>query len=285
MFRTYFIGLIVLIGLSSCDFFKPKDDRIPVARVNDNYLYKEDIEAIIPEGSSKTDSTFLANNYINRWALQLLLMEGAERNLTEAKQSEYDALVDQYKSDLFTKAYIEGLVKKNIDTVVSNSEANEVYENNKESFKLNEELVKLRYISLPINAINSEEIEERFKRFDADDKTYLDSIAVQFKSYSLNDSIWVKMSQVLSRIPAVKSEDKPKLLKKSNFVQFKDSLDLYLVHINEVLKQNDYAPLVYVKPTVDQIVINKRKLELITQLENDITKDAIKNNQFEVYKE
>jgi len=81
----------------------------------------------------------------------------------------------------------------------------------------------------------------------------------------------------------VNVDNKKQLLKKSNFLQLKDSLDLYLMQINDVLFQNDYAPLEYVKPTIDQIVINKRKLELIKQLEKDITKDAIKNNQFEIY--
>lgn len=55
------------------------------------------------------------------------------------------------------------------------------------------------------------------------------------------------------------------------------------MQIEDVLNQNDLAPQVYVKPTIKQIVINKRKLELIKQLEKDITKDAIKNKQFEIY--
>ncbi|HKK11362.1 MAG TPA: hypothetical protein VJ945_00915, partial [Flavobacteriaceae bacterium] len=109
------------------------------------------------------------------------------------------------------------------------------------------------------------------------------SISVQFKTYSLNDSMWVKVSQIVEKIPVVNVDNKKQLLKKSNFLQLKDSLDLYLMQINDVLFQNDYAPLEYVKPTIDQIVINKRKLELIKQLEKDITKDAIKNNQFEIY--
>jgi len=51
-----------------------------------------------------------------------------------------------------------------------------------------------------------------------------------------------------------------------------------------VLLQNTTAPLEYVKPTIDQIVINRRKLERIRELEKDITKDAITNKQFEIYK-
>ena len=78
-------------------------------------------------------------------------------------------------------------------------------------------------------------------------------------------------------------ENKDQLLKKTNFLQLKDSLNLYLMQVNDVRLQNDYAPLDYVKPSIRQIVINKRKLELIKQLENDITKDAIENNKFQIY--
>jgi hypothetical protein len=255
-----------------------------VARVNDSYLYEDDIKDLVADGTPKEDSTFIVNGFINRWATQLLLLDGAERNLSEDKQENFEKLVTQYKKDLYTKTYIEALVKKSIDTAVSIEEAQQVYEANKESFKLNEELIRFRYITMPNNAINEEEIRDRFKRFNEEDKMYLDSISVQFKSYSLNDSLWVQTSKIVNKIPAINSENKKELLKKSNFIQLKDSLDLYLMQIKDVLFQKDLAPLDYVKPTIDQIIINKRKLELIKKLETDITKDAIKNKQFEIYK-
>ena len=267
----------------SCVYFKETDDREPIARVNDSYLYKDDIKDLVPAGTSAEDSTLIVTGFINRWATQRLLISGALLNLPEEKQNEFNKLVTEYKNDLFTKAYLEALVNKNINTNVSLDQAKEVYENNRETFKLNEELVKFRYLSLPQNALNRSDVEKRFKRFNDEDKRYLDSISVQFKTYSLNDSVWVKVSQIVEKVPVINFDNKKELLKKSNFLQLKDSLDLYLMQINDVLFQNDYAPLEYVKPTIDQIVINKRKLELIKQLEKDITKDAIKNNQFEIY--
>lgn len=68
-----------------------------------------------------------------------------------------------------------------------------------------------------------------------------------------------------------------------DFLELRDSLGLYLISIKEHLMRNDEAPLEYVMPTVKQIILNKRKLELIKELEKDITKDAIKNKQFEIY--
>ncbi|NNE31353.1 MAG: peptidyl-prolyl cis-trans isomerase [Winogradskyella sp.] len=269
--------------LTSCEFFTTTDTRTPIARVNSTYLYEEDLKDVLPEGASKQDSTLIVNAFINRWAQQLLLMEGANINLSESKQNEFSKLVEQYKIDLYTNAYLEGLVKKNIDTTVSANVAQEFYEANKESFKLNDDLLQLRYISLPLNPIGLDTIRNRFKRFNEKDRAYLDSISVQFKSYSLNDSLWVKYSLAAEKIPVVNSENKYQLLKKSNYLQLKDSLNLYLMHVNDIRSSNDYAPLDYVKNSIKQIVVNKRKLELIKQLENDITKDAIKNNQFEIY--
>ena len=269
--------------LTSCDFFKKSGEENPIARVNDSYLYKDDIKDVVPEGTSKEDSIFMVNTYINRWARQLLLMDGALVNLSEKKQDNFSKLVKQYKNDLYAKAYLEGLVKKNIDSTVQPKAAQLFYDANKESFKLNDNLIQLRYISLPLNPINLDTIKKRFKRFEYKDKVYLDSISVQFRSYSLNDSLWLKLSRVVDKIPSINNTNKNELLKKTNFLQLKDSLNLYLMLVKDVRLQNDYAPLDYVETSIRKIVINKRKLELIKQLENDITKDAIKQNKFQIY--
>ena len=278
----YIILLAVIIY--GCDRFNSDKIDDAVARVNDSYLYKGDLKHIIPNNVSKADSTLLANNYINNWASNLLLMDKALLNLPEKQQESFNSLVKQYENDLYTKAYLEALVKRSIDTTVSKVEADTIYQRNKESFKLNDELLKLRYINLPQNAVNLQGIKSKFKKFEKNDKVFLDSIAVQFRSYSLNDSVWVRASQVIEKIPVANQSNKNQLLKKSNFVQLKDSLNLYLIQINDVLLRGDYAPLDYVKPTVIQIINNKRKLELIKEIENEITKDAIKNKQFEIYK-
>lgn len=276
------ISCICLLFLS-CEFFKKEEPGVPIARVNDMYLYQSDIKNLIPEGTSAEDSANIVNNYINKWATQKLLIANAKINLPIEEQHEFDRLVEQYRSDLYTKAYQEALVNQSLDTSVTADEAIDIYERNKETFKLNEELIKFRYINVNENSVNLNDIKQRFKRFDNQDKHILDSIAIQFKSYSLNDSIWIRVDQAISKISAIKAENKKELLKKSNFIEIKDSLGLYLMQINDVLLRNETAPIEYVMPTIKQIVMNKRKLEFIKQLEKDITKDAIKNKQFELF--
>ncbi|MDX1699897.1 MAG: hypothetical protein R3250_04720 [Melioribacteraceae bacterium] len=275
--------LIIVLLMLSCDYFVRKEQQNAKARVNEAYLYEDDIQDLITDATSQEDSALIVNNYITRWATQQLLIDGAELNISDEQQMEFNKLVDQYRKDLFTKAYVEALVKRDLDESVSMNEAQEYYDANSETFKLNEELIKLRYIKVDENRNDFSQIREQFRRFNEEDKFILDSIAIQFSSYSLNDSIWVKLSQAVNKIPVITSENKNQLLKKSNFIQLKDSLGVYLMQINDVLLRNEIAPLEYVKPTIDQIVINRRKLELIRELEKDITSDAIKNNQFEIY--
>ena len=281
--KQFFYIAIILSVFQSCDYFKSTEEEDAIARVNEVYLFKDDLKKALPENLSVEDSTIFANNFINQWATQQLLVQGAEVNLSDKKLEKFDRLVQQYKNDLYSKAYLEALVAKNLDTVVSFEAASTYYESNKEAFKLNENLIKFRYINVDPNRLDLEDVKKKFKRFNTQDKKELDSIAIQFRSFTLNDSVWIRLDQAINKIPVVTIENKDELLKKSNFIQLKDSLGLYLMQINDVLLRNSTAPLEYVKPTINQIVINKRKLELIKQLEKDIKKDAINNKQFEIY--
>ena len=276
--------VVLTISFVSCNYFITKEESAPVARVNDKFLYADEIEALLPKTTSTEDSVILVNNYINRWATQLLLFDGAQNNLSLKQQNDFNKLVSEYKYDLYTKAYLNALVKKTLDTFVTQEEAQEVYQSNKLMFKLNEDLVKFRYIQLPIETIEIESVEDMFLRYELSDQEVLDSLKIHFKSHFFNDSTWVAVKNIKDASLLKLFNDQKRLLKKTNFIKQSDSIGISLIHVEDMLFSGDYAPLEYVKSTVDKIVINKRKLTLIKQLENDITKDAIKNNQFEIYK-
>ena len=247
-------------------------------------LYEDAIDFSFIEGRTEVDSILFVQNIINDWATTQLLIDGAILNLNENIQVDFEKLVQQYKSDLYTSAYVEALVSQNLDTIVSDTELQKVYVANKQLFVLKEDLLKLRYININASISNLKEIKTRFKRFDSEDKIRLDSISIQFNSFYLKDTIWIKTEQVVSKIKPLELGFNKVLLKKPNFIQLKDSLGLYLMQINEVLERGNPAPIEYVYPTLKQIVINNRKLKLIKKLKSDIVDDAIKNKKFEIYK-
>ncbi len=277
----YIIGASVL--LVSCNYFKTETKKNAIARVNNTYLYEEDIEKLITENTSSEDSTLIVNNYINRWATQQLLIDQAKINLTADKLGQFDKLVQEYKNDLLTEAYKNAIVSKELDSVITGQEYNDYYEANKENFKLRDLLVKMRYVQLPVDYDGLAAVREKLDRYNQKDRASLKSQNYQFISSNFNDSIWIKKEVLLRTLPVLMGNNE-QVLKKSNFSQLQDSLGVYLVKIENVLNPNDTAPLSYVKPTLKQIILNKRKLELIKKLETDITKDAIETNNFEIYK-
>lgn len=274
--------LLFFLG-TGCDLFETSDPREAVARVNDSYLYEEDIQALVSEDFTPEDSAIVVSNFINRWATQRLLIERAKVNLPEEQQQEFENLVQNYRNELFSKAYTDAIIAKQLDTAITPEMAEQYYQENGENFKLNEDLVKLRYINLTKDNPDFSKIKSAFRRFNEEDLQELQDMAFQFNSYSLNDSIWVKTRQVYQKIGPLTAQTNEELLKKDNFLQLEDSLGVYLVFVEDVKLRGDQAPLEYSLPTVKQILLNKRKLELIKELEKDITQDAIKNEQFEVY--
>ena len=276
--------IIIFTVLTTCDFPRAKASIKPLARANDALLFNDDVDFSFIDGMAKSDSIIFVQNVINDWATNQLLIDGAIQNLNNKTQLDFEQLIQQYKRDLYSSAYLEVLVGNNLDSLVSYQELQEVYLLNKELFTLKEDLLKLRYININTSLSNLNEVKQMFKRFNSDDRSKLDSMSIQFNSFYLRDTTWIKKEDVISKIKPLEQGFNKVLLKKSNFIELKDSLGLYLIQIKEVLQRGKTAPVEYVSPTLKQIVINNRKLKLIRKLKSDIVNDAIKNKKFETYK-
>jgi len=277
------IYIISIIILQSCNYFTIKSDlNNPVARVNDTYLYKEDLKNIFTGELSSADSTLIANNYINNWIKQHLLLSKAKINL-EDNADKFEELVKKYREDLFINSYKEAVVKQYLNTDITNDDIDQFYLNNNQNFKLNEELVKLKYIKIGKDVLNKKELMTLFKSTKKEDLDSLKAKEIFLKSHHLNDSIWVKYSDLIVEIPVFKNENKKQFLKNDNFIQKEDSLSLYLVAIKQVLKRNEIAPKSYIAPTIKQMILHQRKLLLLRNIEETLIDDANKKQQFEIY--
>ncbi|MFC6876699.1 hypothetical protein ACFQZF_06720 [Flavobacterium myungsuense] len=274
----------IVLLFSSCDFFKKEVKPTAIARVKDSYLYKEELNNLVPKGTSKQDSLQIVRSFIDRWASQKLLINAAELNIDSEDKAAFDELIKQYKIDLYTKAYIEKVVKKTLDTIISEQDLEAYYKNNKENFKTNGTLVRLRYINLSKDNPKFESIKSKFLDFKKSDKKFWDTYALQCKSFALNDSMWVDLSSVYDKLPFINPDNRDQYIASGKTIQHSDSLDVYLVKIRQIIDKNQIAPFDYLKPTLKEVILNKRKLELIKKFEKEITDDAIKDKDYEIYK-
>ena len=273
-----------LLAMSSCDtYLRSPEVNSALAKIGDQYLYRSDIPSYLFENNTPEDSTALVNDFINQWAAKQLLIQKALLNLPQEKIEAFDRLVANYKADLYTQAYKEALVHARTDPSFSEEELKEFYLQEKQNFRLKERLLRLRFVKLPIGFKDLKGISAKLKSFREEDILYLDSISIQFHAMNLNDSLWVPLGRIIQEIPPFGSENAEIYLKKSQFFELQDSLEVYLGQVVDMLQVNDTAPLSYIRPTLEQVLEIRKKQEFVKQLERDIINEAIKNKNLELF--
>jgi len=271
------IFILMAVVFISCN--DRNEETNAIARVNNIYLFEDDLLGKLPDNLSKEDSVLFRSSFINSWAMEQLLLQKAKLNIGDENE-EITALIEKYKRELLIDKYKQAVVQQELDTIFTDRDIDEYYQNNKEIFRLNENLVKLKYLYMNKDINEEKEIIRLFKSEDKEDLEELVDHELEFNSFNFNDSIWVSQKDVLKKLPFLKGEVK---LKKKNFMQKEDSLGVYLLKINNVLYRNDIAPKSYVVSTIKRMILHKRKLELAKRIEQTLVSDAIENKQYELY--
>ena len=273
---------MILGSLISCADWSTENDRV-VARVGDVYLYSSDFEEELGDFIDETDSILKTRNYIDSWAKSQLFVQTTKRNLPDSELDDLEELIDQYRVELYTNAYIQSVVNTSLDTIVSTVEIDSFLQTNQGVFKLNAPLYKARFIHLPPDNVDQNEIQRSFQRFNQEDRYFLDSLSFQYYNYLLADSIWLNKRDLMSEVSFLDRENPDKYLKKSQFFRVEDSLGVYLLYIDELLEKGETAPRVMLESTIKNIIRNQRKLKFTKQFEKDIVQDAIKSKTYETY--
>lgn len=279
---VYFLYTATYIISFSCNSWIQVNEDV-VARIGTSYLYRDDLVGTNKTEISKSDSLLKTGKFIDNWALDHLLIKQAKIVLSEEELFKLDVMVDNYRTDLYANAYFKAVINKNLDTIVELKEINSFLFNNKEFFKLKSPLFQVRYIHLPPDNVDQNEIKISFQRFNQRDRIFLDSFSYQYNSYLLSDSIWLNKNNLLSKVEFLKQNNFNRYVKKLKFFNLQDTLGVYLFFVKEYLKEGELAPAEIITPKIKNIILNKRKQELIKQFEKDILQDAIKSKTFETY--
>lgn len=284
--RLRHVALLLLSLIAGCDLIPAKkgsqDKGEPVARVYDRFLYKEDLVNIAPEELTGNDSLAFIQNYINVWAKDQLMLYKAEFNLTESKK-DFEEQIRGYRNDLLKFTYRQDYISQNLDTNITEAELIEYYETGENDFRLKQDILKARYLVIDKEAPNLKEAQKWFRSAETDDIIELDDFALQYAyRFSLQDSNWVSVDRIreVLRLGSDWPED---FYKDGKYIERTDSLNLYLLDIIDYKEKGDRAPLEYYKDVITSILLNKRKLRLIDDLEQNLLNDAINKKEFEVY--
>ena len=249
----------ITLGMTtSCNNWVSENDEV-IARVGSEYLYRDDLTNQFEYFENETDSLLKTRTFIDSWARDKILLQKAQLNLKKAKIEQLDHLIDQYRLDLYANAYRKSVVINNIDTLVRSSEIDSFLYENKNVFKLNAPLYKVRYIHFPLENVDQREIERSFQRFNREDQFFLDSLSFQFYSYKLSDSLWINRNTLLSQVGFLNQSNYNKYIKKSQFFKIEDTLGVYLFFMKNYLQRGSITPREVISPTIKNVIIKNTK--------------------------
>jgi hypothetical protein len=254
-----------------------------LARVYTYKLYETDLAEIIPSGLDPDDSVRRAQNYINAWTKDMLLVHKAESNLS-ASQKNVEKQLREYRNSLIIYNYEKELVRQKLDTIVSDAEIEKYYMDHPNDFELRDNIVKVVYVKVDKKAPNQNKLPNLVQSNKPQERKDLESYCRQFAvNYYLDDQSWLLFDDLLKEVPIV-TYNKELFLQNNRFVSFSDSSFVYFVDIKGFMTRNSHSPLAFEKENIRNIILNQRKRELIERMHTDIYKEAMENKDVEIFK-
>lgn len=278
--KRYLLFISTTLLLSSCSNISDNNSNDLIARAGQNFLYQNQM----PSFSSEQDSMLRYLNYIETWAKEKILYDLSLTNLSQSKKNDLDILVEKYKVDLYINSYKDLIVNSIIDSIVNDEEIESFYYRNIENFKLNENLLKYRYLKVPSDNININRIRRYIQRLNQSDRVFLDSLNFQFADLKLNDSMWFTEREVISSIEFINQKNKSNYMEINRLYELENDQYINYFIIKDLLKSGNIPPLSYLYDRIKSNIINQRKLNLLQNINKEILNDALKSNKYEVFK-
>lgn len=275
--NTIFLLLGTLVALAACK----RETGDVVARAYDKYLYKSDLAGLVIEGTSPEDSAFVVQNYINQWVQQMVVLEKAKRNITKT----FDMELQNYKNSLITYEYESLIVAQMLDTNVSDNEIEDYYASNTEAFVLRSNIVKVYYVKISKDAPQVDKLQKLFSQRNLNDKemTEVERLAAVYgEAFSFSNDYWVTISQLQSIAP-IEITSEEDFLHSTKTISLTDDQYAYFVRILDRKSVNQTAPIDFVRSDIRSIILNRRKMDIIKNMQRDLLKKATEKGEIEIH--
>ena len=279
---AFALGVLVTLVATGCRDHFMQSDRIVVAECYGNKLYPEDLEGVVPADASKIDSLSRVNDFIDSWIRRQLLIHQAEINLT-AEQRDFSKQLQDYNNSLLIYAYETQMIDQYLDTVVSDAEIADYYEEHKENFQLRSNMVKVAYVVLKNDCKQKKEFQQVMSNRDTLVLPQLDALASQYAVSSFLDvDSWIRLDDLLMTVP-MEIYNTESFLRKNHFVSFEKDDLIYMVRFEDHLMAESVSPIEIESDNIKNIILLKRKKDLLSQMNADLYEKAVKEKVFEIY--
>lgn len=277
-------SLVVIIAVSSClvacDW---GDDRAElIAEIGDKKLTWKEVSDVVPDNSTSEDSASLADHYINDWITKQLIISRAEENLPDELKS-FEEMIENYRSSLLIYAFEQEWVRQKLDTVVSDQEIEQYYNENEKNFQLKDYILKVKFCAIAADSKQLAAMKKVFNSSKPEDLVKWQQLCVEIGASSyFNEEEWLKWDEFIKQIP-LEVYDIEGFLKKKNTIEFEKDNNLYLISITDYQLAGSKSPLSFERDKIRSMIINKRKLTLLETMRQDIYSKAQQDGEIKLY--
>lgn len=271
------VGVIALLAACS----PPKQEPKSVARAYDMSLSWDELMSAIPDNVSSEDSIRIAQSYINNWLREKVVLRQAELNLTD-ESKDFTRQLEDYRKSLLIYAFESQLVEQKLDTSLSETEIEAYYRNNQDNFQLKDYIVQARFCILENEPPKLNRFKKLFYSEDSLDIPELEEYCVENGArYFLEESQWLYFDELLKQVP-MQVFDRESFLKKNKNISFEKDNKLFFLILKDYKLKDSVSPLSLERDNIRSILLNKRKLELLSNMRNDLFNEAIRKKEIQI---
>jgi hypothetical protein len=253
-----------------------------VARVGDKTLTWAEIMDVIPDNSNALDSAELAERYIQNWAKQQVLISQAESSLSDEKKS-FEELIENYRTSLLTYTYEQEWINQKLDTAITEDEIVKYYNDNEKNFELRDYILKVKFSAIASDSKAIPGLKKLFYSSKPEDLVKLEKYCIDNSaSYYFNEDRWMLWEDFIKQIPLVGFDPETFLKKNKNF-EFEKENNLYLMTITDYQLNGTRSPLSFEKEKIRSLILNKRKMELLDRMREDLYQKALQEKRVETF--
>ena len=102
------------------------------------------------------------------------------------------------------------------------------------------------------------------------------------ENFSTDTNTWIPFNRLLKVIP-IETYNQSLYLKNHRIIKLKDEERIYLVKFVNFKIKDEISPEELESEFIQQIILNKRKTQMVRRLREEIFKHAVKQKEFEIY--
>ncbi len=253
-----------------------------VAEVYGERLTRAALASKMPPAYQEEDSAGIAQSVVSAWVRDRAMLKIAEDNLSD-EQKDVRKQLEDYRKSLLIYAYERALTVQKSDTLVTEEEIADYHSANAENFRLRRFILKVRFIKIAEDAPGQKQIEAQIKRFNDEDADALYEFSRKYaENFYFNTDVWLFPEDLLKEVP-LPTNDAENFLKQHKFHTFDQDGFRYFLYVEDIRGKGDPSPLSLERRRIRDLILNRRKAELLGKLREEIVADGMAAGDIKIY--